>query len=170
MRASASSVARTRCGASYTTTVSSRASSARSRMSRAASFGGRNPPNEKASAENPDSDSAATTALGPGTTRTGRPASATRRTMRAPGSLMPGLPASTISAPIEPACNRATRSSARPRSLWAWAEISGTSIAKRVSRPPLCRVSSAAIQSTARSTASARGDRSPRLPIGVATT
>src|SRR6202035_5320311 len=41
---------------------------------------------------------------------------------------------------------------------------------KCLSRTPVCRVSSAAISAHSDNTARARGDRSPKLPIGVATT
>jgi hypothetical protein len=122
-----------------------------------------------AAVDSPETESAAITALGPGTAYTGRPAAIAARTTRSPGSDTPGLPASTTSAPVSPASSRPAISAARAPSLCAWAENSGVRTAKRVSRPRVCRVSSAAIQSTARSTSSARGDRSPRFPIGVAT-
>ena len=55
---------------------------------------GRKPSNTKRSVGNPESTSAVSTALGPGTTSTASPASRQARTSRSPGSLIPGIPAS----------------------------------------------------------------------------
>src|SRR5690606_20548128 len=55
-------------------------------------------------------------------------------------------------------------------SLCSCSATSGVSMPKCDSSWPLRRVSSAQTAETARNTCCARGDRSPRLPIGVATT
>ena len=48
------------------------------------------------------------TELGPGTTCTLMPAATAAATKRAPGSLMPGIPASVTSATVSPALSRST--------------------------------------------------------------
>ena len=59
----------------------------------------------------PDTESAATAALGPGTGTTGRPSARASRTRRKPGSEIPGVPASETRATERPA-----RSASRMRS------------------------------------------------------
>ena len=59
---------------------------------------GGKPSNTNRSAGTPAADSAATTALEPGTGTTGTPAARASRTSRKPGSEMPGVPASVTSA------------------------------------------------------------------------
>ena len=164
-------VSTSRLGDSKSTVVrASRASSA-SRVLRSLPLRGRKPSNAKRSIGNPDSTSAARAALGPGTTRTSSPASATTRTRRAPGSETPGVPASVTYATCAPRWMSPTRSAARWRSLCS---CSATSRRRPVT--PACvssarvrRVSSAQITSASRSASTARGERSPRFPMGVAT-
>src|SRR5581483_7898418 len=133
---------------------------------------GRNPSNTNRSAPRPDTTSAASTALGPGTVDTSRSASTHARTRAWPGSETPGVPASVTYATTSPAAMRSTTRASACRSLWAWSATSrpraGTPAC--VSSARVRRVSSAAIRSASRSVSTARGDRSPRLPIGVATT
>jgi hypothetical protein len=50
----------------------------------------------------PDTDSAATAALGPGTGTTASPSARASRTSRYPGSEMPGVPASDTRATLRP--------------------------------------------------------------------
>ncbi len=71
-----------RCGASKKTRVRSSAASARSRVRRADPERGRNPSKQNRSQGSPDSASAVVTALGPGATVTGAPASRAARTSR----------------------------------------------------------------------------------------
>ena len=61
--------------------------------------------------------SAATSALGPGTDSTRKPAAIAALTTRSPGSLMPGLPASVTSATFSPRRSRSMISSLRLASL-----------------------------------------------------
>ena len=63
-------------------------------------------PTKNGPCTNPDVATAAVSALGPGTTETGRPSAATARTKSAPGSLMLGIPASVTSAMLCPAMRR----------------------------------------------------------------
>ncbi len=93
-RAAAVSVACTRLGDSYSTTVRVSDTSAAMRSRRTTPRRGRKPSNTKRSVGNPDSTSAVSTALGPGTMSTASPASRQARTRRSPGSEMPGMPAS----------------------------------------------------------------------------
>ena len=122
---------------------------------------------EKGAAEK---DRAAITALGPGTGTAAKPAARTAATMRAPGSQMPGVPASEISATCSPRESRATIACAAACSLCSCADSIGVRMPQASSSRWLWRVSSAAIQSTPASTARARGLRSARFPKGVATT
>ncbi len=100
------------------------------------------------------------TALGPGTTVTGRPASTTARTRRAPGSLTSGMPASLTSATRAPSRRRRTMSAARPASLCRWSATIGTSA-------PACRRSVAVrrVSSHATRSAVAQVSRRPRAQI-----
>ena len=77
-------------------------------------FRGRKPSNTNRPVGSPLVTSAATTADGPGTTSTVPPASTTARTMRSPGSEMPGIPASVTTATRSPArIRRSTSAMAR---------------------------------------------------------
>ena len=72
--------------------------------------------------------SAASTADGPGTTVTARPAAATAAATRAPGSDTAGIPASLTRATVRPAATAATTSSTRSASLCSCSERSGTPV------------------------------------------
>ena len=98
------------------------------------------------------------------------PSAAHARTSRKPGSETVGMPPSVTSATVAPSRSRRSISSVRSRSFPSKNERSGRSTRSRcVRRRPVRRVSSAAIRSTAASVSTARGARSPRLPIGVPT-
>ena len=166
------SVAPTRCGDSNSTTVTSEVAIDARRSVRAATLAGRNPSKRKRAVGRPDSTSAASAALGPGTTSTAQPASMHARTRSSPGSAIPGIPASLTyttrcaaldrvddaAAPRCVRCARARRATGHP-----------TGHRPREQSARVRRVSSAAITSALRNSSTARGDRSPRLPIGVAT-
>ena len=78
--------------------------SAAMRSARDRPLRGRNPSNTNRSLGNPDSTSAVVAASGPGTTSTAAPAATQARTRCAPGSLMPGMPASVTNATRDPSC------------------------------------------------------------------
>jgi hypothetical protein len=80
------------------------------------------------------------------------------------------VPASDTSASDSPASSRATNGPAASPSLCSCKATSGLSTPKCASNWRVWRVSSAQIAATVFSVSSARGLRSPRLPIGVATT
>ena len=83
---------------------------------------------------------------------------------------MSGVPASEINAQAWPvAARRVSNCSLMWVSLWSCKAVSGVLMPKWSSRRRLWRVSSHKITSTAASVAAARDDKSPRLPIGVAT-
>ena len=84
---------------------------------------------------------------------------------------MPGIPASVTYATRWPSRTASTIQPAPSRSLCAWTARSrpAAAIPSWVSRARVRRVSSAAITSAVRKVSTARADRSPRLPIGVAT-
>src|SRR5215218_8555485 len=114
--------------------------------------------------------SALTAAAGPGTVVTSWPASSTARTSRSPGSLIPGVPASVTTATSPPSPSTWSTSGMRA------ASVCSLHTANRVPAIPACwsnrpvrRVSSQHTRAAAASASRARGDRSPRLPIGVAT-
>src|SRR4051812_50178101 len=71
---------------------------------------------------------------------------------------------------VFPSWRSARRRGRRCRSLCSWRETSGFLIPRWASRRPVWRVSSQATRSADSKAARARGDRSSRLPIGVATT
>jgi len=73
-----------------------------------ADFRGTKPSIAKRSVDRPLIVSAATTADGPGAVVTRRPASATAAATRAPGSLMPGVPASLMTTTVCPLATCAT--------------------------------------------------------------
>ncbi len=86
---------------------------------------------------------------------------------------MSGVPASVTSAMRAPACKRATNAGTRSRSLCSCSdsiELAGRAIPQPSSSMRVCRVSSASSRSASRRQAAARGLRSCRLPMGVATT
>ena len=101
--ASSASVFASRCGASYITMV--RVSRFNSSITRARSFFsvGRNASKQKRLVGSPEIVSAVTHAHAPGTAVTSTPASSAILTSSSPGSLMPGMPASVITAMFLPA-------------------------------------------------------------------
>ena len=83
---------------------------------------------------------------------------------------MPGMPASLTTATRSPRASRSSTSATAPSSVWSLTTISGRrGTPACCSRRPVRRVSSQQIASAAASASTARGDRSPRLPIGVPT-
>src|SRR5690348_13267516 len=68
-----------------------------------------------------------------------------------------------------PACNRASSGAIVSRSLCSCRAINGAPMPKCANSGLLWRVSSAATSATSRNTRCARGEKSSRLPIGVAT-
>jgi len=167
------SVAANRCGDSNITTGAGKAHQVRSQRWRATALGGGKPAKAKpgfSSVVTPLPISAAMTALGPGTGTTPKPAARTARTMRAPGSLTAGAPASDTRATRWPCAKRSQMAWAAAASLWRWAAMSGVLTPQASSNARLARVSSAAITSARCKACQARSPRSPRLPIGVATT
>ena len=147
-----------------------RVASASSRARRSPAFRGRNPSNTNRSVGSPLIASAAIAADGPGTTRTSMPSAAHARTSRKPGSETVGMPPSVTSATVAPSRSRRRTSSVRSRSFPSKNDSSGRSTSWRCARSrPVRRVSSAAIRSTVPRVSTARGARSPRLPIGVPT-
>ena len=117
----------------------------------------------------PEPLSAATRAVGPGTGTTFTPRSSASATSFSPGSLMPGLPASVTSAQSAPASSRSRIRPARWPSAKAGRLTVSAATPKCSSSTRECRVSSHAMKATALSVSRARGDRSPRFPMGVAT-
>ncbi|MNT65072.1 hypothetical protein D3C72_2030230 [compost metagenome] len=80
------------------------------------------------------------------------------------------MPASLTTASDSPASRRETTRWAMASSLWSCSATSGLLMPKCDNNWPVWRVSSAQISATDRSTSCARGLRSARLPMGVATT
>ena len=97
-----------RCGASKSTMAHGPAASAASRARRSLPFTGRNPANTTPSKSSPLAESAAVSALAPGTGTTRSPRLRTRSTTTRPGSLTPGVPASLTSATAFPAPTAST--------------------------------------------------------------
>ncbi len=83
---------------------------------------------------------------------------------------MPGVPASLTRAIVAPLRMRATNSGVRSSSLCSCRDTIGVWMPKCFKSTPVCRVSSAAIKELVRNVSHARALKSPRLPIGVATT
>src|SRR6266571_6772409 len=118
----------------------------------------------------PETESAAATAVGPGIVTTCTSRARAAATSSAPGSLTAGVPASVTSATSFPVPRkwRMRRSAAAVE--WAWKLSSSACDPACASSGLVWRVSSAATAATWRSVAAARGERSSRLPSGVATT
>ena len=95
------------------------------------------------------------------------PALAASLTRKNPGSLMPGVPASLISAMFCPPFSRSTTAAEVSCSLNLWWDIRRFSIPKCLSRMPDVRVSSASIRSTSLSILIALNVMSSMLPTGV---
>ena len=108
-------------------------------------------------------------AVAPGSVSTSIPASAQVRASRNPGSLMPGVPASEISATESPARIFSLMRCTVSCSFHLWWLSACVVMPKCLSSTPLVRVSSASIKSTLCSTSTALGVISPRLPTGVGT-
>ncbi len=103
---------------------------------------------------------------------TGWPTAIAAATRRLPGSEINGIPASEQSTTLAPATS-AARTSWRRAALVVGVQgehVLPPAIASWLSIRPVWRVSSQQMRSAAASAAAARGARSPRLPIGVATT
>ena len=115
--ATSASVAATRRGASSTTQVRSSAMSAAMRRRRSGPFRGRNPSTQKRSAGSPLTTSAPSTDDGPGTVLTVSPPAASRDASQAPGSEMPGVPASLTTATVAPPATAPATRSRRSASL-----------------------------------------------------
>src|SRR5256885_8011361 len=91
-------------------------------------------------------------------------------TSAAPGSLTAGVPASVTSATSLPLPSRCRMRRSALSVECAWKLISSACEPTCASSGLVCRVSSAATAVTRLSVAAARGERSSRLPSGVATT
>ncbi len=111
---------------------------------------------------------AAVTADGPGTTTTSCPAARAAATRSAPGSETAGMPASVVSASVSPAARRASSPGSRSAALCSVNDWVGRRAPMKRSSFAATRVSSATTRSASRNASAARGDRSPRLPIGRA--
>ena len=139
------------------------------RRTRSPALRGRKPSKKKWSQGIPDATSAVTQATGPGTTSTDTPASRAASTSTCPGSDTPGMPASDAKASVSPASMRSTKEGARPAITFSSQRMSGRDTPAAESSFPVTRVSSQHTASAARNASTARGERSPKLPIGVPT-
>jgi hypothetical protein len=164
------SVPRTRPGASKSTIVPGKLRRRASQSERARPLRGRKPTNVNGRVAIPLATSPARTAEGPGTGTTGTSLSSAARTSREPGSESKGVPASETSAIVAPDSRHSSNRGMRRASLCAWSDTRRVTILKCAQRRPVRRVSSQAISVASRSTRSARGLRSSRLPMGVDTT
>ena len=149
----------------------SSASRAATRRRRSDPLRGRKPSTTKRSVGRPLTVSAATTDEGPGTVVTTSPCAARRAATSAPGSEIPGVPASLTTATRAPAATAAAIRSAPAASLWRCNDTSRSPapMPRAESRARVRRVSSQKMSVASARTWRARGARSPRLPIGVAT-
>ena len=132
-------------------------------------LGGRKPSNTKRSHGSPELTSAGTKAVAPGRVSTSMPWRLHSRESRNPGSLMPGVPASLMSAMTAPSLNCRTTALTASCSLNLWWLRMGVAMSKCLSSTPLVRVSSASTMSAALRTSTALGVMSPRFPTGVGT-
>ncbi len=145
------------------------------RRRRSGPLRGRNPSTQKRSAGRPLTTSAPTTEEGPGTVLTVSPAAASWAASQAPGSEMPGVPASLTTATVAPPATAPATRSRRAASLCPCSDRRRSPLGPLAvmplaeSRARVRRVSSQQIRSAVASTSRARGERSPRFPIGVAT-
>ena len=106
-----------RCGASKKTSVRGSAASAVKPARRSPGLRGGKPSKQNRSHGRPDTARAVVTALGPGATLTGTPASIAARTRRNPGSDTLGMPPSVTTATVEPLTRAAASSPVRRCSL-----------------------------------------------------
>eukprot|EP00962_Isochrysis_galbana_P009855 scaffold2735_cov114-Isochrysis_galbana.AAC.3 len=118
--ASSESVATRRCGASYRTTAFGSATSSARRCLRARPERGRKPPNRKPVHAKPETDRADTAAQAPGIGTSGTPAAAQRSASTAPGSEMPGVPASLTTATVAPSVASAIIRALAASALCSW--------------------------------------------------
>ena len=144
----------------------------RSRAARRAETGrvGRKPPNTNPPPDSPATARAAVTADGPGTTSTAWPAPRAAATSSAPGSEMAGMPASVVRASVSPAASRARRPGRRSAALCSVKDTVGRRVPRCRRSRAATRVSSATTRSAPANASAPRGERSPRLPMGVPTT
>src|SRR5207247_1029358 len=91
-------------------------------------------------------------------------------TRPAPGSLTVGVPASVTRATSDPACSSSRILRGALSGEWAWKLRRSAGEPTWWSSVLVRRVSSAATTAARFSVSAARGERSPRLPSGVATT
>ncbi len=166
--ASCMSVFTSRRGDSYIIKVHDRAASISMRLARPF-FGGRNPSKKNRSHGRPESTRAGTKAVAPGRVMTSIPRRRHSRDSMNPGSDMPGVPASDTSALTSPASIRHSSGSRLRCSLNLWWLAIGVLIPKCFISTAEVRVSSASTRLTFRSTLTARGVMSSRLPTGVGT-
>src|SRR5712691_6614621 len=118
----------------------------------------------------PDTASAAATAVGPGIVTTATSRARAAATSSAPGSLTAGVPASVTRATSLPVPSRWRMRRNAASVEWAWKLMRSAPEPTCASRILVWRVSSAATAATRFSVSAARGERSARLPSGVATT
>ena len=140
------------------------------RRTRSPCFRPKKPSKKKCSQGMPDETSAVTQAEGPGITSTGTSASRAASTSAWPGSDTLGMPASEAKARVSPASRRSTRPAARLAITFSSQRTSGLEMPRCISSFDVTRVSSQQMTSAAAKASPTRGDRSPRLPMGVPTT
>eukprot|EP00967_Tisochrysis_lutea_P081287 scaffold112077_cov32-Tisochrysis_lutea.AAC.4 len=115
-------------------------------------------------------DMAATAAHAPGTGTSGMPASAQEAAKIAPGSEMPGVPASLTTAMVAPFEANSIIRALAARALCSWCDICFFVDAPRWrSSFAVCRVSSEATKSASFRVRTARSVMSSRFPMGVLT-
>ena len=80
------------------------------------------------------------------------------------------MPASEAKAKTSPVAMRSTSAPARAVITFSSQRTSGLEMPKCARSLPVTRVSSQSTESAARNASAARGERSPKLPMGVPTT
>ena len=130
---------------------------------------GRKPPKWNGTGGRPLPTSAVVTALGPGRTVYSTFSLIHSLTRRNPGSLTEGVPASVTRQSFSPLARRDINSGSRLSSLCSWKLMRGLRISRWARSWAVRRVSSAMTPSQQRNASIALNVRSPRLPIGVAT-
>ena len=170
--ARSASVAAVRSGDSKQMTVAVDAATSSIHAERSRPLRGGKPTKVNRSVACPDTTSAERAAVGPGMIETARPARCAASTNRLPGSAIPGMPASLTKATRFPEATRVRTASICVCSLWSCTahkrrgEVSAP-IADRRAR--VRRVSSQQMTAASLKMAFARSERSPKFPIGVAT-
>ncbi len=138
-------------------------------------FAGKESLHEKRSTGSPLTTRAATTDVGPGTTLTFSPASHRPGHEECARIADAGIPASLTTATVPPPARQESTRSTRDASLCPCTDSSRSPCAPPAAMPMaersalVRRVSSQQTRSAVARTSRARGDRSPKLPIGVAT-